>query len=101
MKVVFGISEASKWELVSANVTNILIEDPTIEVVVVAYSEAVIVFAEDDVELHPDATYYVCNNAIISREVDRDKLHKRANVTNSGVYKILLLQEEGFKYIRS
>lgn len=100
MKVVFAISEAAKWDLVSANVRNILIEDDSLEVVVVAFSEGVTVFANENVELHPNATYYLCNNAINSRGVDRKKLPKEVKIVNSGVYQILLLQEDGFKYIR-
>ena len=101
MKVVFGISEAAKWDLVSANVRNILIEDHNLEVAVVAYSEAVTIFVREDLELHEGVKYYLCNNAIISREVDRTKLPKTVEITNSGVYKILLLQEDNFRYIRS
>jgi len=101
MKVVFGISEAAKWELVNANVRNILVEDPNLEVAVVAYSEAVTIFVDKNLELHKGVKYYLCNNAIESREVDRSKLIKGVEITNSGVYKILLLQEDNFRYIRS
>ncbi|MGI6787631.1 MAG: hypothetical protein ACOX5X_03720 [Acholeplasmataceae bacterium] len=100
MKVVLSMSEASKWALVNTNVKNLFIEDPTLEIAVVAFSEGVTVFEDPNIQLYSHATYYLCNNAIEVRGVDRSKLPKTVKIVNSGIYQILLLQEEGFKYVR-
>lgn len=95
-----SLSDASKWTLVNINVRNLLALDESLEIAVVAFSEGVTVFDKDDIMLYPKATYYLCNNAIEVRGVNRDKLPKEVKIVASGVYQIAKLQEEGFKYVR-
>lgn len=99
MKVLFHIDEISKWTLLSANIKNILKEDPSISVSVVANAEAVDLFITQ-LNLEKNVTYFVCNNALTNRKIDKTKLISNIEITPSGVYKILLLQEEGYKYIK-
>ncbi len=100
MKIVLSLSEASKWTLVNTNVKNLLALDDTLEIAVVAFSEGVTVFDQLEEKLNPKATFYLCNNAIEVREVNRDKLPSEVKIVPSGVYQIALLQENGFKYVR-
>lgn len=100
MKIVFSVSEAAKWHLTNVNVHNVLDAAPDAEIAVVAFAEAVQVFTDPDIQLHPKAKYYVCNNAINVRKVDRDKLSKDIEIVEIGVIKIVELQEAGHRYIR-
>lgn len=99
MKVLFHIDEYHKWDLLQANVANILKEDNQIKVAVVANAEAVDLFVHQK-SLIDNVKYYICNNALTSRKVDKQRLIEGVEIVSSGVYKILLLQEEGFKYIK-
>lgn len=99
MKVLFHIDEYDKWDLTQANVRNILKEDANIKVSVVANAEAVDLFIHERA-LVDNVNYYVCNNALTARSIPKEKLIKGVEVTSSDVYKILLLQEEGYKYIK-
>lgn len=99
MKIVFGINELAKWNLVNANVVNLLVEDPTLEIVIVAFSEAVTFYTDPDFKPHPKATYFACNNSVQTRIDDKTKINEVVNLTNSGVYKIVTLQKQGYYYI--
>lgn len=99
MKVLFHIDAYNMWDLLQANVNNILKENPNLEVAVVANAEGVDLFT------HPQALvegvkYYVCNNALTARKIDRSRLIDGVEVVSSGVYQILLLQEANFRYIK-
>lgn len=99
MKVLFHIDEYHKWDLVQANVANILKEDETLEVAVVANAEAVDLFVHNKALINK-VNYYICNNALTSRKVNKQQLISGVEIVSSGVYQILLLQEAGFKYIK-
>ena len=73
MKVLFHIDEISKWTLLSANIKNILKEDPNLSVSVVANAEAVDLFITQ-LNLEKNVTYFVCNNALTNRKIDKTKL---------------------------
>ncbi len=100
MKVVFHIDEKDKFKLTWANVNNILTENPSVKVSVVINSEAVELFTNKEIVLKENVTYYICNNALNMRNVNKKDLIKGLNITNSGVYQVLLLQNEGYYYIK-
>lgn len=100
MKVVFHLDEKHKFNLTWMNVENILTENPQAKVSVVINSEAVELFTNKEIKLHKGVTYYICNNAIKMRKVNKEELISGLEFTNSGVYQVALLQQEGYYYIK-
>jgi len=102
LKVVFHVSDLSQISRMMSNVNNILKEDNTITINVVINGDAVTGFTKDkDLSLNPKATYFLCNNSLNANNIKKDNILDLTNVTPSGVYKLLNLQLEGFKYIKS
>jgi intracellular sulfur oxidation DsrE/DsrF family protein len=99
MKALFHIDERHKWPMVQANIKNMLAETDA-EIALVANSEAVELFIKSTITLEDKVTYYVCNNSITQRHLDRNDLNKKAKITGSGVVQIVKLQDEGFRYIK-
>lgn len=100
MKVLFHLDEKNKFNLTWMNVTNILSANSNLEVSVVINSEAVELFTNNEVKLNDKVKYYICNNALEMRKVNKKDLIIGLNVVESAVYKIALLQEEGYHYIK-
>jgi len=101
MKVLLHVSKESKFKVAQANAKNLLKEDNNLEIAIVLNSDAVKVMTNNSLTLINDVKYYLCNNAITTYNINIDKLPKKALITNSGVYKILKLQSEGYYYIKS
>lgn len=99
MKAIFHIDERHKWALLASNIKNLLMAEK-VTVAVVINSEAVELFIKSTITLDPNFTYYVCNNSITTRHLDRNDLHKGAKITANGVLKIIELQDEGYRYIK-
>ena len=100
MKILFHISDLSKWPLLQANINNILKEDSSLDVSVVANSEAVKIFIDHNNQLLDNVNYFVCANALRANNIEHSALIENAKVTSSGVYKVALLQNEGYLYIK-
>ena len=69
MKAVFHFDNTSQWTVLSANITNIIKSGEDIEVCVVANSQAVEHFQDKELKLIENVPYYVCNNALNSRNI--------------------------------
>lgn len=107
MKVVFHFDNPEHVHVLMANIKNILKEDDTVEVSVVANSHGVSNFVDDKfgltkpIVLDDRVNYYVCNNAMRTRDISEDMLISGVTVVSSGVYKLATLQEDGYHYIKS
>ncbi|QIK58028.1 hypothetical protein G7059_09310 [Erysipelothrix sp. HDW6A] len=100
MKAVFHFDNTSQWTVLSANITNIIKSGEDIEVCVVANSQAVEHFQDKELKLIENVPYYVCNNALNSRNIAPESLVDGVEVVPSGVVKIIQLQEAGYHYIK-
>lgn len=100
MKAVFHFDSTQQWNVLTANITNIFKARQDIEVCVVANSQAVEQFLNQDLELIENVPYYVCNNALNSRNISVDSIVAGVEVVPSGVVKLIELQEAGYHYIK-
>ncbi len=101
MKVVLHVSNLEQILRMQSNINNLLKEDETIQICVVVNGEAVTKFTKgNDLSLHPKATYFICNNSLRANHLSPDDILNGPSVTSSGVYKLALLQKEGFFYIK-
>lgn len=100
MKVVFHFNEKDKFKMVNLNVNNLLEQDNNIEVVVVINGPAVELYTDQTIKLRQGVKYFICNEAITQRNVDKDKLIEGLKIVESAVYEIARLQSVGYSYIR-
>ncbi len=100
MKALFHIDERHKWPLLMMNVKNLIQVAGDIEVAVVINSEAVELFVKSTVKLEPNVKYYLCENSIKMRNLDIKDVIPGTEIIKSGVYQIVLLQNQGFSYIK-
>lgn len=101
LNVVLHVSNLDQIQRMLNNVSNLLKEDSAIKISVVINGEAVKGFTRDkELFLNPQATYYLCNNSLRSNQISLDNLLDLTHVTPSGVYKLTLLQQQGFFYIK-
>lgn len=100
MKALFHIDERHKWPLLMMNVKNLIQVAGDIEVAVVINSEAVELFVKSTVKLEPNVKYYLCENSIKMRNLDIKDVLPGTEIIKSGVYQIVLLQNQGFSYIK-
>ena len=102
MKALIHVDELFKWNLALTNTKNLLKDEKITEVAIVLNSEAVDV-GIDPSKFDPilnEVDVYVCNNALNSRNINKDDLGEVFKVTPSGVVRIVELQEESFRYIK-
>lgn len=101
LKVVLHVSNNDQIARMQSNINNLLKEDNTIQVNVVINGEAVTRFIKgSDLALNPKATYFLCNNSLNAHYIAQNGILNGTQVTSSGVYKLALLQKEGFLYIK-
>ncbi|MDD2574996.1 MAG: hypothetical protein PHD47_00850 [Acholeplasmataceae bacterium] len=101
MKILLHVSNLNQIERMQNNINNLVKEDESIIINVVANDEAVKAFINNQpTRINPRARYFVCANSLRANSIDKRDIIIGAEVTSSGVYKIALLQEEGFQYIK-
>ncbi len=100
MKIVIHVDETKKWSLATKNALNLIKIDPSIKIIIVANSEAVEYFFDSESRYIPAIDYHVCHQSIMHRELDTQNIHKVAQIVQSGVYDIALLQTQGYLYIK-
>lgn len=110
IKAVFHIDEMEKWDLLLANVKNLLngidIEDSRVEIV--ANSKAVTRYRKDsgldNTNLEEAGKKGVdiiaCNNALKSLNIDKEMLYDYVKVVPIGVKEIIEKQLDGYAYIK-
>lgn len=100
MKALFHIDERHKWPLLAMNIKNLQQVCPVSNIAVVINSEAVELFIKSTVKLEPNVKYYLCENSIKTRSLNPNDILAGTEVVKSGVYQIVLLQNQGFAYIK-
>jgi uncharacterized protein len=114
-KVVYHLSEGvAQASRAMGNIRNHLNEDPTAKIVVVTHGAGIdfllegaenaqgAKFAGAIGELaNRGVEFRVCNNTLVTRRLDKDKVVMEAKVVPSGVAEVARLQaREGFVYLR-
>ena len=111
-KVIFHIDELSKWQLLLANVRNLItaIDNKAITIEVLANSEAVKYYdptqdLDADINtmksLHAEGVKFVaCNNAITAYGIEKDNIIGFVNIVPAGVLELVEKQSEGYAYIK-
>ncbi len=100
MKVLFHLSDEKRFNVLEGNINNLLKEDNTVNISVVFNSKGVLALLNTNIKLLNNVNYYACNNSINSLNINKNDLIKDVKITKSGVYKIALLQSEGYLYIK-
>lgn len=101
LRVVFHVSNLEQIARMQNNVNNLFKEDASAVISVVINGEAVTRFTKgNDTKLNPKATYYLCHNSLMANQISTDDLLEGTVVTPSGVYRLALLQNEGYHYIK-
>lgn len=101
MKVLLHVSNLEQIDRMQSNIKNLLKEDKTIEIAVVINGEAVKAFTVlDNLILEENATYYICENSLKANGILEKSILKLVKPTNSGVYKLALLHQKGYFYIK-
>ncbi len=100
MKVLFHIDEMEKWNLLNANLRNILEKDSNLSVSVVSNADSVAYFMSEECTLDEHIKYHVCLNSLKQRGYDRKEINNQVVIVDSGVYEIALLQSLGYSYIK-
>lgn len=110
-KVIFHIDELAKWNLVLANVANllegVLVSNETIDVKVLANSEAVEYYRNNkDINLKlvdlnkKGVKFLACNNSLKGYNLKPDNLMDFINIVPVGVLELIKKQREGYAYIK-
>lgn len=101
LKVVLHVSDIELLPRMQSNIINLLEEDPSIVISVVVNSIAVKGFIKGSkIKLNNKASYFICKNSLLSNKISEDDLIEDALITSSSVYKIALLQQDGYLYIK-
>ncbi|WP_025724750.1 hypothetical protein [Acholeplasma granularum] len=102
IKVVLHVSNIDQINRMQNNINNLLKEDDSNVINIVINGEAVRNFTVDNsnIKINTNATYYLCNNSLNSYGIDINKVISGTKITASGVFKLALLQNEGFLYIK-
>lgn len=103
MKVIFHIDEMSKWDLILKNVKNFLNEKTDATIEVLANSEAVKGYLDEEnikkiEELN--ANFVSCGNALKGNDIKKEDLTEKIKVVPAGVVELAKKQSEGYAYIR-
>ncbi len=109
IKVIFHIDEMSKWPLVLANTRNLIneMQDVLSEVEVLANSEAVLFFKNDNSDLKEQVLalsnkvkFCVCRNSMKSLKIEAKEIDDYISIVSSGVAYLAYQQNDGFAYIK-
>lgn len=113
-RVVYHIDDTARAIPAIRNIANHLKAVPNIEIVVVALGQGVDFLLKnakddrgnpyepmiDDLGL-AGVEFRVCNNTLVARQIDKERLHPDAAIVESGVAEITRLQlSEGYAYLK-
>lgn len=111
-KVIFHIDEMNKWNLLLANVKNLIngFNGENLLIEVLANSEAVNFYILNEVideqintikRLHEiGVDFKACNNSLITSGIKKESLIDFINIVPSGVVELVKKQTEGYSYIK-
>lgn len=111
-KVIFHVSEMTKWQQVLANVTNLLkdLSEASVEVVILANGEAVKYFDSSNepstsidkmTKLNSNGVVFTaCNHSLTGHSISNETLYSFVEIVPAGVSELVRKQHEGFSYIK-
>lgn len=100
-KVVLHVSDINQINRMKSNINNLFKEDQNLIISVVINGEAVTKFINgNDIEINTNVNYYVCNNSLEANKINKKDILKDVFITPSDVHKLILLQQEGYNYIK-
>lgn len=110
-KAVFHIDEMSLWDRVLGNTQNLLnaMKDQDLTVAILANGEAVRVYIAADQsevfkkklqDLSQQVRFKACRNALNAHKIDPSVLSEFVEVVPAGVAELVLLQHDGYAYIK-
>lgn len=111
-KVIFHINESNKWNILLANVSNLIKdlgnENVTIEVLANGGAVAEYIFADKKSDLlnridsmsKLDVTFTACRNSLIGNNIDEKLVPDYVKVVPAGVTELVKKQTEGYAYIK-
>ncbi len=110
-KVIFHIDELDKWNLLLANVSNLLeaISDNKVNIEVLANSKAVEYYRKnnkdtkiDEMELlnNKGVKFLACNNSLRGFSLKPDELINFIDIVPVGVLELVNKQMEGYAYLK-
>lgn len=100
MKTVFHIDELNKWNFLSSNLKNLLKDDSDIDIVVLVNGEAVQLFTLTDLDLIEGVSYHLCQNSLNASHIEKEDLISGITIVPNGIIDILILQNNGYYYIK-
>ena len=110
MKAVFHIDEIEKWNLLIANVQNLLkaITESMFEIEIVANSAAVKEYLINDSNFTDELTELstkgikicACKNALNGLNIKQDEIFEFVTIVPVGVKELIEKQNDGFAYIK-
>lgn|SRR5690554_5333789 len=101
MKIVLHVSNEEQINRMINNVNNLYKEDESLIINVVINGDAVTKFIEgSNLNLNNKATHFLCENSLRANKIAKENIMPETKITSSGVYKLALLQNEGFYYIK-
>ncbi|NLI89127.1 MAG: hypothetical protein GX366_01770 [Epulopiscium sp.] len=110
-KVVFHISDPNKWNILLANISNILddmgAENIEVNAIVnggavkeyIGDSDSRIISKINDLS-QKGAKFMACNNALVANGLDKELLPRVVKVVPAGVSELTKKQFEGYAYIK-
>lgn len=110
-KVIFHIDELDKWKLLLANVRNLLeaISDKTVDIEVLANSEAVIYYQKNNLDINIEemeilnkkgVRFLACNNSLRGLSIIPEELVDFIGIVPVGVLELVNKQMEGYTYLK-
>lgn len=102
MKVLIHVNELEKWESALANIKNLKKATKIQKIALVLNGEAVNLVTDPSRqdEVLAKIKVFVCNHSLRRQRIDRFMLLPIFKVVDSGVVKIVELQNKGYRYIK-
>lgn len=105
MNVVFHIDQLDRWTMLLGNITNMLKEDKTINIVVVVNGPAIQGYllpnVKEEIKEKKEVSFHACQNAMKSYHIKKEELLHSILVVPSGVVDLVSLQyKKGYAYIK-
>ena len=107
-KIVFHIDELAHWEHTLANIHNLSTyateQKLEIQIKVLVNGDAIMGYLMpsyiDEIGSLSNVNFRACNNSLKSHAINPDQLPKSVTVVPVGVYDLLQLQDQGYRYVK-
>lgn len=109
-KVVFHIDELDKWDHTLSNITNLLdygrMNKEEYHIVVLVNGDAIKGYLDEHLRnaveqfSREGVRFHACSNSMNSHSIKETELPANVEIVAAGVADLVLLQEQGFAYIK-